>query len=119
MDFIHEEVNRAIKSFLPPAMPTAATSKNISRKASKLKEVKANALKHAGDYASRKHPRVDHVVTMIRVLLRQYVPFINPLVANKPFSIDGVELDEEIGNFLHVCRDNYTKYKNHFEATGQ
>ena len=69
-DFIHEEVNREIKSFLPPSgLPSKATWVNIIRKTKLLKKLKTTLLSNSNIDAvsgEKRHKIFDHEVAMVR-----------------------------------------------------
>ena len=44
-DFVHEGVNRDIKSFMPPGIPTPDIWSRVCRNVSVLKEIKQKALR--------------------------------------------------------------------------
>ena len=48
VDFIHEEVNKLVKSFLPPGSIGETTWTHVCRKADELSAIKKNAMDTAG-----------------------------------------------------------------------
>ena len=73
-DFVLEEVNRTIKSFLPPSgLPSKKTWVNIIRKAKILQSMKSSLLNQTEivNENGRKRPKkFDHEITMVRRRIR-------------------------------------------------
>ena len=73
-DFVHEEVNRDVKSFLPPGMPTPEIWLRVCRNTTVLKDMKQRAIRQVlrgsmlflsftSEGIIVKHARVDHSLT--------------------------------------------------------
>ena len=115
-DFIQEESNKLVKSFLPPGMPSAEIWRRVCRKSTNLKELK-DSLCDTSSNKKIRHKRHLNEVTMMRreVRLNNLVlPNLNP--ANL-ISIDGVLLEGDLSNIKYNAAENYENYKkNHSEC---
>ena len=121
-DFIHEETNRLVKSFLPPGMPTEETWLRVCRKASDLRAMKNSALAASGfsEEDSAKRPKkFDSEVLMSRKLFRA-----NSFIASNPRnkramkSVSGAQLDYELCDIKTKAIENYEAYKVSYTKTG-
>ena len=120
-DFIQEEKNRVIKSFLPPGMPTEEIWRNISRKADDLLLMKSDYLQSVNcpdadnsAYASKVLQQRE--VNCMRRDLRTYVA--DPTSHRTPTSIQGAPLDGDMADLKDLCVTNYRDYMNHVAANG-
>lgn len=120
-DFLHEEVNRSVKSFLPPGVVTAATWTRVCRKADALQEMKRTCIESSGVHSvsGKKAPKKhDHEQTMFRREIRDAKLLDSPFETGKELrSITGVELDEDLKNIKHTLDDSYKQYKNDLMKT--
>lgn len=118
-DFIHEEVNKKVKSFLPPTgIPTQDTWKNIIRKCKKLEEMKKHVLASSGfsDEKQKKRPKkFDHEVTMIRKQFRERLSYVKGQENLR--SLSGDELDKSLCDFTFTAKQNYIDYKESLSKT--
>jgi rubrerythrin len=120
-DFIHEEVNRLVKSFLPPAGVSSETWQRVCRKADALQAMKKACMKTSGlgNESSLKPPkRLENEVTMVRRELRSHEMTTEPLGKRPMMSLSGEVLDTELPNFRDSLEENYNAYKNNFIQTG-
>ena len=72
-DFIHEEVNKLVKSFLPPGSIGETTWTCVCRKADKLSAIKKNATDTAGmsiSSSTKRPKRHDMEVTIVKREIR-------------------------------------------------
>ena len=121
-DFIHEEVNKEIKSYLPPlGLPSQKTWTNIVRNASKLKQLKNNLLTDSNiSFKSEKRSKeYDHEVTMVRRKFRQKGYLTNYFDGSSGlYSLSGESLDHSLCDFNFTATDNYKAYKDDYVETG-
>ena len=114
-DFIHEELNRSIKSYLQGCgIPTKDNWLNIIRKAEKLSLLKDRFLKETNVDASsgkKKPKKFEHEVTMIRKQLRvsRYLEKYDEVESLE--TINGECLDEDLCDFIFLAEKNYKEYK--------
>ena len=109
-DFIQEESNKLVKSFLPPGMPSAEIWRRVCRKAANIKELIDSVCDTSFDKKIR-YKRHLNEVTMMRREIRLnnlVLPNLNP--ANL-ISIDGVLLDGDLSNIKYNAAENYENYE--------
>ena len=123
-DFIHEKVNREIKSFLPKAgVPSKKTWVDIIRKVDQLKEMKSALLLNSdiNNTTGKKRPKkFHHEITMVRRILRQkgYLSKYN----DDSFalsSLTGESLDHSLCDFNFVIKESYDQYKEEYKNNGE
>lgn len=122
-DFIHEEMNREIKSFLPPSgIPSEETWFNVIRKAEILKKMKNKLLTNSGIHFSseKRSKQHQHEITMVRRLFRNanYFTDYNDK-GDELYGLSGNELDSMLCNFNLDAIKNYKLYKQNFAKTGK
>ena len=120
-DFLQEEANREVKSFLPFGPTTAETWVKVSNSADFLKNLKKQILEVSlidtsdGD---RKYAKHQCEVTKVRKMVRKSGLFSKPFECSKAQSVSGVELDSQLGSFKKQLGDNYFKYKHNVAISG-
>ena len=121
-DFIHEEVNRAVKALLPPGAVTANTWTKVCRKADQLSKMKAKCLNSSGIHstsgnkAPQKH---DHEETMFRREIRHSRILESPCEEVTMTSISGEDnLDYDLPNMLETLKSCYQQYKDDLKESG-
>ena len=62
-DFIHKEINKSIKRFLPPGIPTTKMWERVCCIATKLREIKNNATNSADNTEQKTYKKFENVVT--------------------------------------------------------
>ena len=113
-DFIHEELNRQIKSFLPPGHVTKETWKTVCRNADNLTEIQSRVLSISGmpQVASKKKPvKLENVVNLMRYEMRIQNFTTKPDLGKAPVSLHGVTLDEKLAFVKDKARMLYREYK--------
>ena len=106
-DFVQEESNRLIKSFLPLGIPSQEIWTRVCRKAETLKELKTSVCEVGN--VNLKYKRYLNEETMIRRELRS----TNLLSVSKSDlkSVDGIALDYDLTNLKYNAYENYNNYK--------
>ena len=115
-DFIQEESNKLVKSFLPPGTPSAGIWRRVCRKSTNLKELKDSACDTSSDKKIR-YKRHLNEVTMMRREIRLnnlVLPNLNPATL---ISIDRVLVDVDLSNIKYNAAENYENYKKNYSAT--
>ena len=115
-DVIHEEINKLVKSFLPPGMPTTETWERVCRKATDLREMKVSATNSSGIVEKKSHKKIENVVTMMRRKFRNRL-FKSPQCYSPLTSISNQILDNQLANLKYAARENYENYKEHYTKT--
>lgn len=121
-DFIQEEENKAIKSFLPPGMPSGETWMKVLRKIEQLKQMKTECLTSAGintaDTCVAKPVTYDLEIALLRREIRSNGLTSTPYCCKEFCSISGSPLDMSLAYFKETSRANYEQYKSHFVESG-
>ncbi|CAC5417345.1 unnamed protein product [Mytilus coruscus] len=116
-DFVHEEKNKLIKSFLPPGVPYSEVWQRVSRKCEELKSLKEMSISSYSSSVSRR-PRLDNEELMMRREIRGYL-MKSSLNVHSSTCMDGESLDPILHNIKQTGRDNYATYKAHLAESGQ
>ena len=119
-DFLHEELNRTVKDFIPPGKITGDTWVRVCRKTDKLKEIRAECMieSSVAPEKSVKRPlNFENEVTIVRKGMRDLLH--EPEIAKPMSGIGNVELDDGLADIKHKARDNYALYKQHLAETGK
>ena len=123
VDFLHEEVNRTVKSLLPPGAVTADLWTRVCRKADSLSEMKDKCIAMTGyqSISGKKAPkRHDHEETMIRRELRQAKLLETPTESKDLMtSITGDLLDHDLANMAQMMKSSYKEYKEELVKNGK
>ena len=122
-DFIHEEVNRTVKSLLPPGAVTPEIWTRVCRKADMLTDMKKRCLLSAGlksaaesgEKAPKKHELEE---AMVRREMRTANLLDSPSEQKELTSLSGEMLDYDLPNMVHTIQDSYDEYKKDFVETG-
>ena len=109
-DFNHEEINKLVKSFLPPEIPTQETWRRVQRKATDLKDLKNDALSKTS-INERSYQKRKTVAT--REVQKKLRHPIGPLT-----SFGNYQLDEPLVNVKQIAVENYKNYKNCYAQSG-
>ena len=121
-DFLHEQTNRTIKSFLPPGRVTPETWIKICRKADDLLEMKESCLQKSGVNYSPSIPkppkRHEHEITMARREFRTKELTTKPFAERPMLGLSNEELDPELPNFRDTLEGSYNQYKDNFTEKG-
>ena len=106
-DFVQEESNRLIKSFLPLGIPSQEIWTRVCRKAEALKELKTSACEVGN--VNLKYKRYLNEETMMRRELRS----TNLLSVSKSDlkSVDGIALGYDSTNLKYNAYENHNNYK--------
>ena len=116
-DFLHEELNKRIKSLLPPIMPTEDVWRKICRNLEDLEELRDSIVTIPETH--KKIPNLANEVTMLRREIRKNL-FTNDLTESRPLiSLSDTTLDQELVNIKYNSQENYENYKSSFFTTGQ
>ena len=110
--FVLEELNRTIKSHLPPVMPTTEVWQRVFRKLIDLNELRDNTFKIPK--LRKRHTRFENEVTMDRREIRCLTNFSrNPNVCTDFVGItDGTPLDEDLGSIKLMRNKTTSRSKN-------
>lgn len=122
-DFIHEEINRDVKSFLPKSgVPTKQTWVNIIRKMESLQTMK-NALlsqRNIESSSSKKRPKkFHHEEVMTRKMFRKEKYLVGTESKETFRSLNGESLDHTLCDFNLVLKNNYRLYKEEYSKIGE
>ena len=121
-DFVHEEINKLVKSFLPIGLPTTEAWQRVCRRADDLVKIKKQTTKAAGLKDSdevKKPKRYTREVTMMRRELRNHNHTNEPAVQKEMVSLSRAPLDQNLYQLDKLAKNNYIKYKEHLLLTGQ
>ena len=123
-DFIHEEVNKEIKSFLPKAgVPSKKTWVQIIRKIDELKKMKSTLLVNSDvncNVGKKRPKKFHHEIIMVRRVLRKCGFLSNYDSSNKSLtSLNGDILDYSLCDFNFVIKENYKSYKEEYQLNGE
>ena len=119
-DFLQEEVNRTVKSLLPPGAVTTTTWIRVCRKADSLTQMKNRCIESSGvqSVSGKKAPKKhDHEETMFRREMHKAHLLKSPCEESKPMGILGEELDEELPNIVHTLNASYKQYKDDLQKS--
>ena len=113
-DFIQEEANKSIKSFLLPGMPSSEIWKRFCRKAATLKELKELVCDKTAGKKIR-YKRHLHEVRMMRreIRVQNFASQIS-YEQNNLISLDGLPLDSDLANLKYTAVENYDHYKEQY-----
>ena len=114
-DFIHEEVNKNIKSYLQGCgIPTKRIWVNIIRKAKTLDVIKDKIVENTdiNNKSGKKRPKkFAHEITMIRKMIREAHYLDSYDVEDELItSISGDVLDKSLCDFSYTAKENYKTY---------
>ena len=114
-NFVQEESNRLIKSFLAPGIPSQEIWTRVCRKAETLKELKTSVCEVGN--VNLKYKRHLNEETMIRRELRS----TNLLSVSKSDlkSVDGITLDYDLTNLKYNANENYNNYRDSYVRNGK
>ena len=120
-DFVQEEQNKLVKSFLPPGMPTANVWQNISRKADSLKHIKNVSLDSTDDYkfSQGKELRHDLVTTVMRREIRSHNVIVNPQESRAMLGMSGISLDNSLSDIKLIGSNNHDQFVQNVVNCGQ
>ena len=106
-DFIHEELNKRVKSFLPPIMPTPDVWRRVCRKLKELEEIKESTI--ATVPTTKNFKNFDNEITMLRREIRSsgILNFVHLFSTIK--SIDGKDLDSSLAEVKYIAKNTYEK----------
>lgn len=121
-DFIHEEINKNIKSLLPGiGMPTQNIWVNIIRKAATINELKKIIFQEGSlnDKGGKKRPKkFEHEITIVRKMIRREHYLSNFEEEERMTTISGEVLDIALCDFSYLAKENYKLYKEGLVKTG-
>ena len=116
-DFLHEELNKKIKSLLPPIMPTNEVWTRVCRKLKDLKEVRDSIVKSTA--TTKAFKKFANEITLLCQKLRENGFNSNPCIYGEMRYIDGNELDEDLTDLKYTAEENYKRFKENFFKTGK
>ena len=112
-DFVHEELDKRIKSLLPPIMPTNDIWTRVCRKLTDLEEIRDNAINIVT--TKKRYENFSNEVTMLRQEIRSNFSFVNnPYTYSNVKSIEGYDLDFALVEIKYSAEENYQSYKENF-----
>ena len=118
-DFSHEEINKLVKSFLPPGMPTTEKRDRVCRKATELREMKNKATNSADTTERKAYKKFENVVIMKRREVRHKLLQSPPQSYRPLSSLNGNLLDAQLTDIKYIAEENYKNYKPSYCASGQ
>ncbi len=121
-DFVQEETNKEVCSFLPPGVITAEIWRRVCRKTDELTKMKNKLLNCSEVNVSpqeHRYKRHDMEICLVRRLLRESEVLEKPMTYSCPRSVSGKELDRNVGNVKEITRDNYQRYKREVAVKGK
>ena len=116
-DFIHEELSKRVKSFLPPIMPTPDVWRRVCRKLKELEEIKESTI--ATVPTTKNFKNFDNKITMLlhsEIRSSGILNFVQSFSTIK--SIDRKDLDSSLAEVKYIAKSNYENYKNNFFEIG-
>ena len=116
-DFLHEELNKKIKSLLPPVMPTNEVWTRVCRKLKDLEEIRDSTVKPTA--TTKAFKKFANEITLLRQKLRENGFNLNPCIYGDMRSIDGNELDEDLVDLKYTAEENYKLFQENFFETGK
>ena len=104
-DFIHEELNKRVKSFLPPIMPTPDVWRRVCRKLKELEGIKESTI--ATVPTTKNFKNFYNEITMLRREIRSsgILNFAHLFSTIK--SIDGKDLDSSLAEVKYIAKNTY------------
>lgn len=116
-DFLHEELNKRMKSLLLPIMSTEEVWRKICPNLEDLEELHDSIVTIPATH--KKIPNLANEVTMLRREIRKIL-FINDITESRPLiSLSDTTLDQVNVNIKYNSQENYENYKFAFFTTGQ
>ena len=116
-DFVHEEKNKFIKSFLPPGVPNTEIWQRVSRKSETLKQLKEQCCIELSQPCKSRTSRFDIEQLMMQRHLRPYLS--SPYLRKPHKSLNGEPLDNLLHSIKSVGRRNYAAYKQNLSKVGK
>ena len=108
-DFLHEEPNKRIKSFLPSVMPTEDVWRKICRNLQDLEELRDSIVTIPETH--KKISNLANEVTMLQRKIRKNL-VTNDLTESRPLiSLSDTPLDQELVNIKYNSQENSENYK--------